>query len=557
MKKLFAVLLVMSVMLSLSPAMGEGLVKGPPTPPPFARDEDGAVVVENNRAPVVVSPQVTRKPTATAAPLVAVDPSQPVLIGGEMVDLGGMLYVDVQSTTAYARAKESPISITAQVSGGMKPYTLHFTVENDGVAVHDSTSTISAAGLWSMSYQPAIGGKHTVEVTVSDASGAEYADAVEINVAENAAEGPAIWKKSVSTVQLTGDWRVDIVAIAQTQIGYQESAVDFVYDDEGVKHGYTRYGDWYGSKYGDWCATFIAFCCEYANIPKGLFPRAALVQDLMDALDDMGAGEDYRYLPMVGDIVFFSTEGDYAPEHVGIIENVSGSSIYTIEGNSSDQVRRREYALDAEEIVGYGNVSALMRAAGLIAEDDVQQTIEIPDTAIGVGYTVKADVNMRAEPAEDSRFIKRIGDKGTEVTVLIGNEDGEDVWYFVKYKDNIGYVRGDLLQVVIVSAEEIVCTCGAVPDAEGAVTHSEDCDITAAELLKAWIAETNPTTEMIERAKLAASLESLVLEGENLVYVRTGEVIATYNAETNALVDLATGEVIGFIIDDVVYAPAE
>ena len=423
--------------------------------------------------------------------------------------------------------------------------------------VHSVTSTVSAAGAWVFTYQPVIGGKHVLEVSVTDASGEEKADETTVSVSESAVEGKNVWKKSVSGAKLTGDWRKDLVAIAQTQIGYRESSVDFIVDEEGVQRGYTRYGDWYGSMYGEWCSTFIAFCCEYADIPKGLFPRAALVGDLMDKLDDMGAGEDYRYLPMAGDIVFFSTEGDYAPEHVGIIENVSGSSIYTIEGNSSDQVRRREYALNADEIVGYGNVSALMRAAGIIAEDDVQQTIEIPDTAIGVGYTVKADVNMRAEPAEDSRFIKRIGDKGTEVTVLIANEDGEDVWYFVKYKDNIGYVRGDLLQVVIVSAEEVVCTCGAVPDAEGAVTHSEDCDITAAELLKAWIAETNPTTEMIERAKLAASLESLVLEGENLVYVRTGEVIATYNAETNALVDLATGEVIGFIIDDVVYAPAE
>ena len=161
------------------------------------------------------------------------------------------------------------------------------------------------------------------------------------------------------------------------------------------------------------------------------------------------------------------------------------------------------------------------------------------------------------QPSSESAFVKRISDKGSEVSILMADESTAETWYFVQYKDNLGYVRGDLLQVVIVSAEEVVCTCGAVPDAEGAVTHSEDCDITAAELLKAWIAETNPTTEMIERAKLAASLESLVLEGENLVYVRTGEVIATYNAETNALVDLATGEVIGFIIDDVVYAPAE
>ena len=545
MKKLISVLLTVSILLSLSAAFGEGLVKGPPTPPPFSRGDDGNVVVENTRRPIVTLAP-TKKPTPTVQPI---DPDEPVLSGGAVVDMGGVLLVDVLSGTAYARANESPISVTANVSGGARPYTLHFVVECGGAIVHDVTSTVGSAGAWVFTYQPVMGGKHTLEVTVTDARGDEVSGDVSVGVAEDAAEGRNIWKKSVSSVQLTGDWRKDIVAIAQTQIGYQESASDFIVDEEGVKHGYTRYGDWYGSKYGDWCSTFIAFCCEYAEIPKGLFPRAALVQDLMDALDDAGAGEDYRYLPMVGDLVFLSFEGDYAPEHVGVIENVSGSSIYTIEGNSSDQVRRREYALDADEIVGYANTTALMRAAGLIV-DELEQTIEIPAEAIGVGYTVKADVNMRAEASAESRFVKRIADKGSEVSVLAVDETGAEAWYFVQYKDNLGYVRGDLLQVTIVTAPE--CTCGAEADENGVVTHAYNCALVLAEeelseeLLK-WIEETNPTAEMIARAKRASSLDALFLEGTQLIHVRTGRAIATYDPETGALTDNELNLVVGYI----------
>lgn len=40
--------------------------------------------------------------------------------------------------------------------------------------------------------------------------------------------------------------------------------------------------------------------------------------------------------------------------HTGIVEKVDGSKVYTIEGNTSDQVARRSYALGSSRIVGYG-----------------------------------------------------------------------------------------------------------------------------------------------------------------------------------------------------------
>lgn len=41
-------------------------------------------------------------------------------------------------------------------------------------------------------------------------------------------------------------------------------------------------------------------------------------------------------------------------EHIGIVESVDGDgSIHTIEGNSSDQVARRDYGADGGGAVGY------------------------------------------------------------------------------------------------------------------------------------------------------------------------------------------------------------
>lgn len=53
-----------------------------------------------------------------------------------------------------------------------------------------------------------------------------------------------------------------------------------------------------------------------------------------------------------GDIVFFYSQG--AINHQGIVMRVTGGSIVTVEGNSSDQVAERVYQIGASNIAGYG-----------------------------------------------------------------------------------------------------------------------------------------------------------------------------------------------------------
>ena len=40
-----------------------------------------------------------------------------------------------------------------------------------------------------------------------------------------------------------------------------------------------------------------------------------------------------------------------------IVEKYEGGRVYTIEGNSSDQVRQRNYAVDYSSIMGYGLIN--------------------------------------------------------------------------------------------------------------------------------------------------------------------------------------------------------
>lgn len=53
-----------------------------------------------------------------------------------------------------------------------------------------------------------------------------------------------------------------------------------------------------------------------------------------------------------GDLIVFDWEGDGTPDHIGIVESVSGGKIHTIEGNSSDQVAQRDYDINSGKVVG-------------------------------------------------------------------------------------------------------------------------------------------------------------------------------------------------------------
>ena len=71
---------------------------------------------------------------------------------------------------------------------------------------------------------------------------------------------------------------------------------------------------------------------------------------------------DKDYVPSPGDIIFFDWEEVYGqnglPNHVGIVEKVENGIVHTIEGNSDDMCRRRQYAVGYYEIFGYGKAGA-------------------------------------------------------------------------------------------------------------------------------------------------------------------------------------------------------
>ena len=54
------------------------------------------------------------------------------------------------------------------------------------------------------------------------------------------------------------------------------------------------------------------------------------------------------------DIIFFDWEGDGETDHVGIVEKCENGVVYTVEGNSGDACRQKQYTVGSSSIYGYG-----------------------------------------------------------------------------------------------------------------------------------------------------------------------------------------------------------
>lgn len=136
------------------------------------------------------------------------------------------------------------------------------------------------------------------------------------------------------------------------QLSYAEGA------DNWNKYAekWTAAGGW-NAQNQPWCDVFVdagfieCFGLDLASKltyqPKGGFSAKCSIS--ADYYKNNGA---YFYSPEVGDQVFFNVDGGI--NHTGIVVEVSGGVVETVEGNSSDSVRNNAYAIGSSYINGYG-----------------------------------------------------------------------------------------------------------------------------------------------------------------------------------------------------------
>ena len=110
----------------------------------------------------------------------------------------------------------------------------------------------------------------------------------------------------------------------------------------------------------DWCDIFVTVLFQRQGL-SDLIGRECGVERHINIFKQKGIwNEDGASTPQRGDIITFNWDQDSQPnngwaDHIGIVEKVENGIIYTIEGNSHDQVKRNQYR------IGHGNIRGFAR----------------------------------------------------------------------------------------------------------------------------------------------------------------------------------------------------
>ena len=152
------------------------------------------------------------------------------------------------------------------------------------------------------------------------------------------------------------------------EVGYLEKETGAHLEDKTANAGdqnYTKYGAYFGHNGPDayWCDYFVDYCLcmvfgrelatKFLGGLSGYTPTSAGYFKKM--------GQWYTTNPREGDIVFF--QGADRINHTGYVYKVVGSTVYTIEGNTSSApgvvrnggaVAYKEYPVTSARIAGYG-----------------------------------------------------------------------------------------------------------------------------------------------------------------------------------------------------------
>ena len=153
--------------------------------------------------------------------------------------------------------------------------------------------------------------------------------------------------------------REEIVAIMRSWVGRKESngthmpIIDLYNTQKPLPRGYKL-------KYTDaWCAATVTAAGIQTGLSDIILPECS-VPRMVQLYKAKGRWmETDSYKPQPGDLIIYdwqdSGKGDNTgnPDHVGMVEKVTGKTITVIEGNKNRAVGRRTLAVNGQYIRGY------------------------------------------------------------------------------------------------------------------------------------------------------------------------------------------------------------
>lgn len=279
-------------------------------------------------------------------------------------------------------------------------------------------------------------------------------------------ETPEEWQAANAEAVMTGNQDEDLLSVAKTQLGYEQSEKNFEIDPaDGVTlHYYSRYGQSYGNPYGEWDVMFLSYCLKYAGIPQSAIPQEASVLALRSSMSDMDwLLEKDGSTAQPGDIVIYNK---YVTRTVAVDSSADGvdpdlDDLFSVDTKPADSVDSSS-SVDAEPtdtVDDSFSVDAEFENSAELAEYDVSAPDIIPSTAYSAPGTetfTPSVVSPAAEPqtttVTDALPVETVGivsevdsDAGT-LTVISGDVDGKVA--------EVALYDADVLAVVDVAAAQ-------------------------------------------------------------------------------------------------------
>ena len=265
---------------------------------------------------------------------------------------------------------------------------------------------------------------------------------------------------------ITGEWDKNLLSVAKTQLGYEQSEKNFEIDPaDGVTlRYYSRYGQSYGNPYGEWDVMFLSYCLKYAGIPQSAIPQEASVLSLRSAMSGMNwLLEEDGSAAQPGDIVIYNK---YVTRTVAVDSSADGADpdlddLFSVDTKPADTVDSSS-SVDAEPtdtVDSSFSADAEFENSAELAEYDVSAPDIIPGTAYSAPGTeafTPSVVSPAAEPqtttVTDALPVETVGivsavdsDAGT-LTVISGDVDGKVA--------EVALYDADVLAVVNVAAAQ-------------------------------------------------------------------------------------------------------
>lgn len=252
-------------------------------------------------------------------------------------------------------------------------------------------------------------------------------------------ETPEEWQAANADAVITGEWNEDLLSVAKTQLGYEQSEKNFEIDPaDGVTlRYYSRYGQSYGNAYGEWDVMFLAYCLKYAEIPQSAIPQEASVLALRSSMSGMDwLLEEDGSAAQPGDIVIYNK---YVTRTVAV-----DSSADSAEPDLDDQFSVDTEFENSAELEGSG-VSALDAAPSAddstgaqdtAATSGTQDTVLTPEPVdpqteqpaekpVDSADTAAPSTVTDALPVETVGIVSSVDKDADTLTVISGDVDGK------------------------------------------------------------------------------------------------------------------------------------